>query len=367
METCGFCSHRQFCLWRSYAGPVRALILLTVFAAGCGFEREMQTFDGGGDGPGGGGDGGAGGDAGMTACPLPVLLMAVEQLGGAGPGRIMRFSLDASGSITPCSALTARGALPQQPFAVAHVPPDRVAAATRDGLYVIDFDDDIVFSRSGTMFPVSVFPIKQGSVQHVAVGLWSQGTSNPEIDRIEVYRDGSSAPIVWNAATVGFPQRFPMAAAAPSPIDPGRFFALDEAIASTPNAAADVDPFAQSKTSYVSYPAGRNLVSISSYLMGGQRRTVWVDESGNAIYYTRELSGNPALSGPIKCALTCNLVHAVPDPTDPVRFLALCEKTASIERDIVRFSSTGGNCTVVYQGVDAGAQTRLAQLAVALP
>jgi hypothetical protein len=336
----------------------------------------MQSFDGGDDLSVGDGfnpntdlailDGGI-----EPGCPRPQLFVGVENLNqsSSAPGRVLRFSLAANGDTTPCSTLTAQGTLPPQPMAVAFIPPDAVAAATRDGLWVIGLDDVARYTRAGSDLPIDVFPLIAGNgEQLVAVGYWNGASSEPVIDRVEALRDASPPVYTWQTNSVGFPLSFGVRSMTHSPLDPGRILALENASVTSPQAAADVDPFANSKNGYVAYPAGRDLRSIYSIVTAGLRRTVWVSADLNAIFYVRDQGGGIPLSGPIKCVnRTCNLIHAVPDPTDPVRFLALCETPASVVRDVVRFSSTGGACDIIYTGTNAGANTRLSRLAIAMP
>jgi len=353
-----------------------ALCALAIVGGGCGFERSMQLFDGGDDqaidGDGGNGnadlailDGGY-----EPGCPRPQLLIGVENLNQSSnaPGRVLRFSLAASGALTACPTLSAQGALPHQPMAVAFLPPDAVAAATRDGLWVLGLDDVPRYTRAGSDLPIDVFPIIEGTEQLAAVGYWNAGSSSPVIDRVEVQRDSGPPVHTFRTNSAGFPLSFGVRSMTQSPLDPGRLLALENPSVGNPQAGADVDPFTNTKQGYVAYPAGRDLISVSSIVTAGLRRTVWVAADLNAIFYVRDQGASIPLSGPIKCTTqTCNLVHAVPDPTDPVRFLALCEQAASVERSVVRFSSTGGTCDVVYNGALAGANTRLSRLAIAMP
>jgi hypothetical protein len=354
----------------------RALLILLLATQGCGFEREGQTFDGGREDLAGADltpppdlailDGGI-----EPGCPRPQLLVGVEQLNQSSsePGRVIRFALDNAGGFTPCASLSAGGKLPKQPMAVTFVAPDQIAAATRDGLWVLGLDDQERWHTNTTDLPVDVFPLIAGPETLIAVGYWQAGSADIVIDRVDAHRDQGAPVYTWRTNSAGFPLSFGVRAMVASPLDPGRIFALDNPSAGNPAAATDVDPFTNTKQNYVLYPTSRDLISMYAFWLGGYRRVVWIDAVANAIYYTRENNGNPALSGPIACnGLTCDLVHAVPDPTDPVRFLALCAMPGpSTVRNIVRFSSTGGACTMMYSGVTAGAATRLSRLAIALP
>lgn len=338
--------------------------LLVVFLAGCGFKSTDGPPLDAGDDQGVSGDGSSsvdlagvdlvGFDGSIDTCPHPLLLSGLETLSGSGPGGVLRFTITSSG-LTPCSTLTAQGNLPQQPLAVAFVPPDAVAAATRDGLWLVGVDDVVRWSRPAamTIYPVDVAPIVSmtGDVQ-VAVGTWRGFTSNPEIDDLEIDADGSSMPTTHQfTGTV-----LSMSA---SPLDPKHLLLLDNAAS-----AADYDPWFNSRTTYVVSQAVQ-LTTIAGASQFGLNRVVWVDKDNNAVRYVRENNGNPVFLGPIACNQTCTLVHAVPDPTEPGTFLGLCEHAASVVRDIVRWKSTGGGCDILYAGTTPGANTRLSRLAVA--
>ncbi len=348
---------------------MRLALAVVLVIGGCGFQRQAD-FDlsldrDGGDGGGAAGDGAPAQDlagldlAGSDNCPHPSLLVGLENVSGSnGGGKVLRFTIGA-GALQPCSTLTGGGTLPAQPLAVAFIPPDTVAAATRDGLYLLGVDDLVRWNRpipDISYLPVEVIPLKTPQGDTVpAVGYWHAGTSNPEIDHVDVQRD--SGPPAYT-----FPQSGGVLSITQSPIDPGRWFALDDSAA-----ADDVDPFSGAKSPYRA-PAGgtTSFQTVSASSMSGYNRVVWVDAAANAVDYVRENNGNPILLGPIPCAAqTCNLIHAVPDPTDPTAFIALCEHAGTTTRDIVRWSSTGGACTAVYLGTQAGANTRLSRLAIA--
>jgi hypothetical protein len=245
-----------------------------------------------------------------------------------------------------------------------------VAAATRDALVLLGTDDTVRWSHapSSTNFlPIDVFPIRHNGETLVAVGFSYGFTSTAYVDEIDAHRDGNAPVFAWQLNGTGFPLGDGVASVTTSPLDPAHLFALVTPLSSQPAAAWDVDPYAATKTLYLAYPAVGAPQTIYAIVDGAAHHTVWVDPTANAFWYTLESGSAPSYVGPASCTgLPCTLVHAVPDPTDGTRYIALCEQPASIIRNIVRWSP-GGSCSVLYQGTSAGANTRLSRLAVALP
>jgi hypothetical protein len=360
---------------------VRACLVLAVaFASwGCGFHGERVSLDAGMDLAGGGGSSDlagvdlAGADlsggGGMLACAPPVLFISVEDLNAAHTvgGRVQPLSLSTTPP-TVCAAMTGGGLLPVQPFTLTPID-GGIAVGTRDGLWVIDWNDTTRWHMpplDPSWQPVDVIPLAgSGNGPFVALGSWQAGSSMPEIDRIDLY-DATTGTLLskWPMDWMSQPINFPIMSIARSPLDPRHLFSIDRPFDTNPNAATDVDPIAQMRYPYVGYPSGANLISIYASTQSGQRRTVWVDGTANAIYYSAETAGNAVLHGPSACNASCNLVHAVPDPTDASSFLGLCADPAnSIHRSVMRWSP-GGTCTLVYDGAGQGAQTRLSRLAL---
>jgi hypothetical protein len=260
--------------------------------------------------------------------------------------------------------------LSAQPLAVAWIPPDGVAAATRDGLFLLNSDDTVGWSRSiptASYVPIDVIPLASGSETLVAVGYSYGFTATPYIDEIDAHRDGN-LPVFTFHTGGAFPVE-QVISMTQSPLDPGRFFALVPLGVSLPAAAWDVDPSAPSKTMYLAYPSSAyQLSTIYAIAQGPRHRTVWVDTADNSVGYSDESGSGPTLLGPTACSgSSCTLVHAVADPTDETRFIALCNRPGTIVRDIVRWSAAGGSCDVLYPGDAAGANTRLSRLALGMP
>jgi hypothetical protein len=337
-----------------------------LLVAGCGFHTvtspqldasDDAALDAGGD------SGGAsldlagvdltGFDGFVDTCPHPLLLGALEPLNGGTSGSILRFTIGATG-LTPCTTLTGGGTLPEHIYATAFVPPDAVAAATTDGPWLVGVDDVVRWSRpAASVFPVDVAPVvdTMGNVQ-VAIGYWKGFTSQPEVDRVSIVPDavGMETNQTFTGTVLSF---------SASPLDPKHLLLLDQ-IAS----ASDYDPWLNSRSTYVMQEMV-NLTTISAAVQFGLTRVVWVDSTSNAVRYSNDSGTGPTFLGPIACNLTCNLVHAVPDPTEPHTFLGLCEHAGTTVRDVVRWSSTGGACSVLFDGTAPGPNTRINRLAVA--
>jgi hypothetical protein len=311
-------------------------------------------------------------DAAAAVCGKPWLLIGVENLANTGDdhGRVARFSL-APGAVAECAPFTARGLMPAQPLAVAYVPGHGVIAATRDGVFALNDDDTVKWSHAAgadTSLPVDVFPLdKPGGGTRVAVA-WYSGPA-VDISRVDVFADGSgpqdSFPL--NHAG-GIPLSFGVPSMTASPLDPTHFLALENGAASSPRAASDVDPWNKTKQLYASYPGSADLSTIYGFVTLGVGLQVWVDQTSNAVFRNSDVMSVKTMGGPYPCSgRTCTLVHAVPDPVDGARFYALCENPPGPGRDLVRFSQTGGTCDVIWAASQAGANTRMSRLAVALP
>jgi hypothetical protein len=105
-------------------------------------------------------------------------------------------------------------------------------------------------------------------------------------------------------------------------------------------------------------------VTIYGVVWSLELRYVWVDSTTpTAVYYNNQGEGGAVL-GPIKC-MGCTLIHAVPDPTDNLRFFGLCNGPTVSSRRVVRFDSAGGSCDTILDGAAFGVGSRLSRLAIA--
>src|SRR5262249_37427039 len=84
---------------------------------------------------------------------------------------------------------------------------------------------------------------------------------------------------------------------------------------------------------------------------GAQLRIAWTGAPNtsqrNSLYY---LQGGTAIGGAIPCNnMTCDFVHAVPDPTLNTRYLAICDVGTTV-RSVVRFKTTDNTCETILDG-----------------
>jgi hypothetical protein len=371
-----------------YCFCVRTVVLF-LLAAGCGFHSV-----GNGDG-GDSGDLGAsmddlagapdlygvppGSDLAMIAggsCAPPLLLVGVENLhnGDSGGGRVARFALTASGP-KQCTTLRGQGLIGPQPQAVAAYA-GGIAAAAIDALYVVDpATDTVKFSKPapqqsgwGTLEAFSILSPTGTPVIAVAYGM--VGSTPSTIREIDAFDDqGNVMPAMnapWNIQETGgtpLPLSLCIISVSATPTDLTHFVALD---CSTPAAALDVNPWTQTKTTYVGAYSG-SLGSIYAAVASGSARFAWLDQddaAGSIKYVTDPGSGPSTMGGPIKCASGCaTLLHVVPDPTTAAGYFALCDGATVDARTVVRIDGAL-QCTTVLDGKSFGAESRLSRLGI---
>jgi hypothetical protein len=319
------------------------------------------------------GDGGQDGGA----CPLPQLLVGVENLHNpsTGGGRVARLSL-AGGAATPCATLEGQGLIGPQPMAVAAFGP-YVAAVTLDGgIYAIDPATDLVkWTRRVTLTsgwgPLDAFAVTSPQGQPMvaaAFGLYSNPSTVRELD---VYAADGSSPssspwcIQESGCGADLPLGLDILGVSADPKTPSHLLALDGA---TPAAALDVDPWATppTKTTYIGSYSGY-LQSIAALLVDHTPRLVWYDSfDPTSIRWANDDSGGtPAINGPLRCAAGCaTILHVVPDPTSSTDFFLLCDGPSVDTRTVVRLDGSG-DCTTVLDGAQFGSESRLSRLGVA--
>ncbi|MCU1281074.1 MAG: hypothetical protein JWM53_4620 [bacterium] len=362
--------------------------VLVLFAAGCGFHAV-----GNGDGSSGGDDLGAsmdelaGGGADLYCvppgtdlasasgggCTAPLLLIGVENLhnGDTGGGRVARLSLTASGQKS-CTTLRGQGLIAPQPLAVAAFT-GGVAAATRDGIYVIDpVADTIRWSKPApsqtTWLPIDAFSILTPTgtpVIAVAYGPSGNPSSIRELDAFDENGVAEPGPMPWciqGSGCTALPLSLSILSMSANPADLTHLVALDSA---SSVAAWDVDPWAATKTQYVgtySEPLG----SIYAVVAGGKSRLAWFDNTTNgAVQYALDSGSGPsAIGGPILCNGGCaTILHVVPDPTTADNFFLLCDGATIDARTVVRMDASR-TCTTILDGHGFGAESRLSRLGI---
>jgi hypothetical protein len=337
-----------------------ALLLL----CGCGSSPYLLNLDLGVNGDAAADMAGLPVGAHPDTCKPPLVLVGIQNFtsGATAGGRVLALSLPSG---TPCSTYSAGGKLTPNVEAVAWLPSGGVAAATDEGLFVMNADDTVKFAiapPTSGLLPVDVFPMTMGATEFAVVG-WS---SSRTIERLDAYNGGFSLH-TWDSTTTGISGAFPLVGATLSPLDPSHFLGLEQTGTST-DAAIDLDPFNAMAFDYKAYPFTGTLATIASINQPPLRRTVWVDSDANGVVYFNDGSGMSGLGGPITACATSvcpQMLHAVPDPTEPHTFLVLCGASGSLHRTVRRVSSTGSSCDLIFDGAEAGSQTRLSKLAVA--
>lgn len=352
-------------------------------AAGTG-GTSGSAGAGGSPGAGGGGSAGTGGTAGSSGsggsagaggastCARPVLLVGEEDTSNTNkPGRVLRFSL--AGTPRRCPDLEGGGALPSQPFAIAWIPPDLVAVASRGEVAVVNPATDLeVWKQSygnGAYydFPFDIFPLTQSSGSKPSVAV-AAGQAGSQMYSIATFSHAGATGPVYNINSTSFPLGIDWVSITADPLAPGHFLAL----APLDNIAMqEVDPATPATV-------GAGLADTTDVLStiyaldggGGKLRVAWVGnaagpDTSDSVYY---LTANNMVSPPIGCRdRTCEYEHAVPDPTDPTRYIALCGHSGSLIRQVVRFRSTdtkGTACEVLFDGATLSSSKRLSRLAV---
>jgi hypothetical protein len=361
--------------------------VLVLFVAGCGFHAVGNNDGASGDDLGASGDDLAGSpdlygippgsDLANTSggsCPAPVLLVGVENLhnGDSGGGRVARIKIGPT-TQSQCATLSGQGLIAPQPLAVAAFS-SGVAAATRDGIYVIEpATDRIKWSKPApsqtTWLPLDAFSIVNpgtgGAVIAVAYG---PGGNPSTIREVDVFDDAGApaANTPWciqGSGCTGLPLSLGILSMTATPTDPSHLFVLDY---STPAAAWDLNPWTQTKTQYLGAYT-ENLGSIYAVVSSGTARYAWLDQTsaaGALQYATDSGSGPSAIGGPIKCASGCStILHVVPDPTTPDGYFLLCDGTTVDTRTVVRMNGAGA-CTTILDGAPFGAESRLSRLGV---
>jgi hypothetical protein len=282
------------------------------------------------------------------ACALPYLMVTVEHLSTlTGAGRVARLNLgDGSLAPTQCATLAAQGLMTQQPQSSAFTG-GRVAVLGFDGLQLLDpAIDSIVFTKPLQMnddFPVEVFPLTRPNGDLLVAAAWGTMLSPTTIARVDAW--GLDGSMVSSWPTGNLTLGLDIIGMTRDPLAPTQLLACD---VDNNTMAWAVDPWGGTKSSLVGSGIPMPL-SIFADVEGTQTRIAWVDSTApSAVYYYNSAEGT-GLFGPIRCA-NCTLLHAVPDPTDNLRFFGLCDGNTVDSRRVVRFSSSGGTCDTVLEG-----------------
>lgn len=354
-----------------------SILLFALSVGGCPpdldrFRIEGEAGDGDADADGDA-DGGGEGEHTGGPCPIPHLLVAVEDLRG-GPGRVLRFALGDDLPLERCGDLTASGEMIGQPFAVAWVDEHRVAVATTDGLQVVDpADDSLSWTASHDgLWPNDAFRLETPEgVRRLAVAYSALATPS-DIRSVRIYDDGGGVlhDLLGNGGQL--PIGLGVSSMTQSPLHHDRMLAAKDSSYS----AAEVDPWAEVTyvdPPYVTTREGVVLESVFGLEADAQNRVAWVghDDAGSHVYYVLDPDGasGRGLSLPLDCeGRQCTFVHAVPDPSLNTRLIALCEEDADYaSRRVVRFRSTANECEVLFEAesLPGASDHRLSRMSVA--
>jgi hypothetical protein len=306
-------------------------------------------------------------------CGHPQLLVAVENLhdpnSGALGGKVARLALgDGSKLPTSCATLSASALIDAHPLAVTWVPPSSIAAATSNGLYVLNPTTDTILWKNSDNPPLDVFTMHSPSgATLVALVISNSAGTGSDGSAIHTYDLMGNPVNVWKLDVGIGSDELPIGieiwSITPSPLDPSHLFAAG---GSTNSPAWDVDTINKTKSSY----RPDNGTTMGTIYSIASKRTAWSTkyQKPSAVYYTSEPNTTTtALSGPIRCTPGCDtILHVVPDPTESDRFLALCDAaTMGGPRQIVRFTTAGGACEKVIDDAALGIQLQMARLAIA--
>ena len=220
--------------------------------------------------------------------------------------------------------------------------------------------------------PFDAFTLQSPSGTPYLAVAWGRdlGISGAGISEVEAYdAAGSAAPsspwCVQGSGCTSLGLSLGIYSMAAHPLAPAHFLALDGA---NTVAALEVNPWATPPTTTQYIGAySEPLASIYSVTVGATRHLAWFDNNmaGGAIQWSIDNGTSaPALNGPFKCTSSCaTILHVVPDPTATNGFFALCDGATVSTRKVVR-TDDAGSCTVVLDGTQFGAQSRLSRLGI---
>lgn len=318
-----------------------------------------------------------GGRATGGPCGFPQLLVTVENLASTTPhpGSVLRFQLDAYPETTAhrCGDLTGGGRMIQQPWTAVRAPDGRVIVAGDDAVQAVDPDTDaltvLLPAAEVPNRPTDSFLLRapEGSTR-VAIAFTAVSTSG---DLRDVWTFSGTAVVDrWRLNDGAFPLGLSVSSMTGSPVNPGRLLA----VRSDMYAAVEVDPWARMRFDMPPFVAPRDgvvLRTISALDDGTTNRVVWtgMQDGRDAAYAITDTTGAGDLRVPLpdRCDETMcdSFVHAVPDPTEFHRVIALCESNGPPRvRKVVRFSTTGNPCEVLVDDANIGRDRRFSRLAM---
>lgn len=318
--------------------------------------------DGGGDPPPTGGG----------PCGSPTLYASVEDLNidGDEAGWVIRYALQEEGA-TRCGDVRAGDAIDGQPYVVA-ANGAHLVVASPEGVQGVDpIGDRLVWRQPAMGTPNDAFMwLDPDRGENLFAVAWNTGTAcfsgsiRCDVRQLSVYTSSGEVARSWTVGSGGDVPVSGARAMTRSPHRPSRILTMN------PQhwAAAEVDPIAGTlfrDPDYVTLGTGHFPETLYAVTEGTTARLAWFGSADGAdsVFYLRDDTGGSDLrvSGPIeRCG--CEMHHLVPDPTRVWGMIGLCE-VDGIERDIVRFRSTGTDCETLLDGASLGRQ-RISYLAI---
>lgn len=311
-------------------------------------------------------------------CGFPQLLVTVENLSSTtpAPGSVLRFELDPYPATTAhrCGDLTGGGRMVQQPWTAVRAPDGRVIVAGDDAVQAVDPDTDalttIVAAGDVPNRPTDAFVLRAPDGSTRVVIAFTAISSSGDIRNVWTL-SGSSIVDRWMLNDGVFPLGLSVSSMTQSPVHPERLLA----VRSDMYAAAEVDPWAGTRFDMPPFVAPRDGVVLRTISAlddgGGNNRIAWTgaQDGRDAAYGITDRLGAGDLRVPLpdRCDETMcdSLLHAVADPTEAHRVIALCETNGPPRvRKVVRFSTTGRPCEVLIDDASVGRDRRFSRLAM---
>ncbi len=313
---------------------------------------------------------------------MPWLLAAVEDLPGGRScgGRILRLSVAETDAACICPGYDGGGTVPLQPFAVGFVPPKTIVTASEDGsVLAIDADTDrVIWEEPSVDQPGDIFTIRDTDDSPLVV-LASRRRGSFALRELRFYDAATGGDPIVRAFNGDLPLGLGVPSVTQSTIDPQTFRAVD------PNnyAAVDVNPWTDTlvEPAYTASRAGYYVQDGYAAYVDGRHRTVWTGTrsdlpgSPSRVWEVSmaDGSGDQRLGSGDECTLyddgldydvSCDFLHAVPDPTVFNQKLVLCDYVDG--RRIARMR-VGSRCLDILEQDDIFDSARIARLALALP
>lgn len=315
-------------------------------------------------------------------CPMPWLLAAVEDLPGGRScgGRILRLSVAETDAACVCTGYDGGGLVPDQPFAVGFVPPRTIVTASEDGsILAIDADTDrVIWEAPSADQPGDLFVIHDTAGVPL-VGHATRPRGSGDLRQVRFYDAATGGEPIVRTLNGDLPLGLGVLSMTQSSIDPQTFRAVD------PNdyAAVDVNPWTDTliEPAYTAARGGHFVQDGYAAFVGRRHRTVWTgtrsDLAGvpSRVWQVSEASGAAdqrlgpgnhcdAFDDGLPYDVTCDYLHAVPDPTVFNQMLVLCDHAGG--RRITRMRAVD-RCLDLIEQDALFDSARIARLALALP